>query len=85
MSFEDVKIFNRKRFPDGYSKLGSFRPDHRRFDGNWADEISRELLGRSNPVCVCPYKPIRNEAVLFNSFSSLPETNRSKIRSQNGE
>ena len=85
MSLEDVKTFDRKRFPDAYSKVGLFGPDHHPFDGTWADEISRELLGRSNPVCVRPYKPIRNEAVLYNSFSSLPETNRSKIRSQNGE
>jgi hypothetical protein len=69
---EDIKIFDRKWFPDGYSKLGSFHPDYRRFDGTWGVEIFRELLGRSNSVSVLPYEPIRNEVVLLNSFSSLP-------------
>ena len=68
MDRNDVDIIARDRVFDGYSKLEAFRLRHRRFDGGWTNELSRELLDRGPVVCVLPYDPVRDEVVLIEQF-----------------
>ena len=68
MDTDDVDIIACDRMFDWYSRLDAYRLRHRRFDGGWTGEISRELLDRGPVVCVLPYDPVRDEVVLIEQF-----------------
>ncbi|MGB0629508.1 MAG: hypothetical protein ACPGRZ_02325 [Alphaproteobacteria bacterium] len=68
MDRSDVEILARDRVYDGYSAVDAYRLRHRKFGGGWTEPLSRELLERGNAVCVLPYDPVRDSAVLIEQF-----------------
>lgn len=52
----------------GYFRIDRYRLKHRRFDGGWTDEISREVFERGSAASVLPYDPARDAVVLVEQF-----------------
>ena len=65
---DDVEIIARDEAYRGYLRLDAFRLRHRRHDGGWTGEMSRELIERGHAVAVLPYDPARDEVVLIEQF-----------------
>ncbi len=65
---EDVEIIARDEVYRGYMRIDAYRLRHRRHDGGWTGEMSRELVERGHAVAVLPYDPARDEVVLIEQF-----------------
>ena len=68
MRADDVEVVDRTRVYDGYLKVERFRLRHRRHQGGWTGEMSRELIERGHAVAVLPYDPARDVVVLIEQF-----------------
>ena len=68
MTGDDVEVFARESVYDGYLKVDKFRLRHRRHDGGWTGEMTRELVERGHAVAVLPYDPVRDEVILLEQF-----------------
>ena len=64
----DVEITARDEVYRGYLRIDSYRLRHRRHDGGWTGEMSREVVERGHAVAVLPYDPARDEVVLIEQF-----------------
>ncbi len=65
---DDVEIIARDQVYRGYLRVDSYRLRHRRHQGGWTGEMSRELVERGHAVAVLPYDPARDEVVLIEQF-----------------
>ena len=61
----DVELRTRERVYDGFGKLDRLTLRHRRFDGGWSPDVTRELFRSGDAVVVLPYDPVRDEVVLI--------------------
>ena len=52
----------------GYFRIDRYRLKHRRFDGGWTDEMTREVFERGSAASVLPYDPARDTVVLVEQF-----------------
>lgn len=68
MNRDDVEIIEHDIPYDGYFRIERFRLRHRRFDGGWMPEFTRELFERGRAVAILPYDPRRDEVVLIRQF-----------------
>ncbi len=53
---------------EGYFRIDRYRLRHRRFEGGWTDEMTREVFDRGHAASVLPYDPVRDEVVLIEQF-----------------
>jgi ADP-ribose pyrophosphatase len=65
---DDVQIIARDEAYRGYMQVDTYRLRHRRHDGGWTGEMSREMIERGHAVAVLPYDPERDEVVLIEQF-----------------
>ena len=65
---ENIRLVSRETVFQGYFRIDRYRLRHRRFDGQWSEEISREVFVRGTAVAVLPYDPVRDEVVLIEQF-----------------
>jgi ADP-ribose pyrophosphatase len=63
-----VEIRERRIAYQGFFRIEAFRLRHRRHDGSWSDEMSREVFERGTAAGVLPYDPHRDEVVLVEQF-----------------
>ncbi|RMD61767.1 MAG: NUDIX domain-containing protein [Alphaproteobacteria bacterium] len=63
-----VKIIERTSPYRGYFRVDRYRLCHRRFDGGWSGEMSRECFERGHAAAVLPYDPVRDAVVLVEQF-----------------
>jgi ADP-ribose pyrophosphatase len=63
-----VEILRHERVFDGHLKVDEVHLRHALFGGGMSAEISREVVGRGDAVCVVPYDPQRDEVVLIEQF-----------------
>ena len=64
----DVEILARDTVYDGYFRIDRYRLRHRRHDGGWTSEITREVFERGHVAAVLPYDPERDAVVLIEQF-----------------
>ena len=52
----------------GYFQVDRYRLRHRKFDGGWTDEITREVFERGHAAAALLYDPARDVVVLIEQF-----------------
>jgi ADP-ribose pyrophosphatase len=66
---DDLVEIIEKRTPfRGYFQVDAYRLRHRKFDGGWTREISREVFERGHAAAVLLYDPDRDAVVLIEQF-----------------
>ena len=68
MNASDVEILKRETVFQGAFRVDRYRLRHRRHDGGWTGEMTREVFERGHAAALLPYDPIRNEVVLIEQF-----------------
>lgn len=63
-----VEVLKKTTPYSGFFSLDLYRLRHRKFDGDWTREISREVLERGHAAAVLPYDPNRDLVVLIEQF-----------------
>ncbi len=64
----DFKIINKKKLHDGFFKMNEFTLTYKKYDGQWSENIKREVFGGSQVAAVLPYDPVKNEIILVQQF-----------------
>ena len=62
------KIIDKKNLYDGFFKMNEVTLKYRKYDGNWSNNIKRELFGGVQVAAVLPYDPISKEIILIQQF-----------------
>ena len=62
------KIISRKNLYNGFFKMNEFILKYKKFDGNWSDNVKREIFGGAQVSAVLPYDPKKQEIILINQF-----------------
>lgn len=62
------KIIDKKNLYDGFFKMNEVTLKYRKYDGNWSNNIKRELFGGAQVAAVLPYDPISKEIILIKQF-----------------
>ena len=62
------KILDKKNIHDGFFKMNEVTLKYKKYDGNWSNEIKRELFGGAQVSAVLPYDPINKKIVLIQQF-----------------
>ena len=65
---DDVEIIARERAYAGFFQLDRLALKHRKFDGGWSAELSRELIVRRDAVGVLLYDPALDAVALIEQF-----------------
>ncbi len=68
MNADDVRVLACDTVYQGYFRVDRYRLQHRRHDGGWTQELTREVFERGHAVGVLPYDPRRDEVVLIEQF-----------------
>lgn len=68
MDRSDVEILAKDIVYDGYFRIDRYRLRHRRHEGGWTGEITREVFERGHVAAVLPYDPERDAVVLIEQF-----------------
>lgn len=68
MNADDVRVLACDTVFQGYFRVDRYRLKHRRHDGGWTEELTREVFERGHAVGVLPYDPLRDEVVLIEQF-----------------
>ncbi len=68
MADGDYEIVAREAGYDGFFRLDRLRVRFRRYDGDWSEVITREVLERGHAAGVLLYDPERDEVVLVEQF-----------------
>lgn len=64
----DVTIVKRETVFDEYFQMTRYHLRHRKFDGGWSRELSREIFQRGAVTAVLPYDAKRDKLVLIEQF-----------------
>lgn len=67
-SLADIDLRTRDIIGRGWGKLERFVFRHKRFDGEWSDEITRDVYTIAEVVNVLPYDPALDAVVLIEQF-----------------
>lgn len=67
-SLADVELRSRNIIGRGWGKLERFVFRHKRFDGAWSDELTRDVYTIAEVVNVLPYDPKLDAVVLIEQF-----------------
>jgi ADP-ribose pyrophosphatase len=65
---KDIEIVTKETVFQGYFRVDRYRLRHRRFDGTWTHEITREVFERGHAVVVVLYDPDADKVVLIEQF-----------------
>lgn len=68
MDHNDVEILARETVYSGYFRIDRYRLRHRRHEGGWTGEITREVFERGHVAAVLPYDPERDAVLLIEQF-----------------
>ena len=65
---QDIDIRDRETVYDGFFRMDRYRLRHRKFDGTWTKEISREIFERGHAVAALLYDPAEDAVVMVEQF-----------------
>jgi ADP-ribose pyrophosphatase len=68
MSEDALEIIDHETAYQGFFRVGRYRLRHRRYDGGWSPELSREVFERGRAVGLLLYDPIGDAVVLVEQF-----------------
>lgn len=68
MADKDVEIFEKTTPFQGYFRIDRYRLRHRRHDGGWTGEMTREVFERGHAAAVLLYDPDRDTVGLIEQF-----------------
>ena len=68
MSEDALEIIDHETAYQGFFRVGRYRLRHRRYDGGWSPELSREVVERGRAVGLLLYDPMRDAVVLVEQF-----------------
>jgi ADP-ribose pyrophosphatase len=63
-----IELIGRERVYDGYFAIDRHRLRHRRYDGTWTGEFTREVIVRGDAAAILLYDPERDAVVLIEQF-----------------
>ena len=66
----EYKINNKEKIYDGFYKLYKINFNHKKYNGNWINNVSREVFGGAHVGAVLPYDPEKKKIILINQFRS---------------
>ena len=64
----NYKINNKKKLHDGFFKLHEFNFNHKKHNGKWNNNVSREVFGGAHVSTLLPYDPIKKKILLIEQF-----------------
>lgn len=64
----DIEVRDKKSGYSGFFEINAYTLRHRHFNGEWGNEITREVFERGHAVGILPYDPVRDEVVLIEQF-----------------
>jgi len=64
----DVEVTKKETGYKGFFDLNIYTLRHRKFEGGWAPEITREVFERGHAVGVIPYDPVTDTVMLIEQF-----------------
>lgn len=67
-SDDDVEVIAKDTLFKGYFQIDRYRLRHRRFDGGWTQEITREIFERGHASVVLLYDPDRDRVAMIEQF-----------------
>jgi len=62
------KIINKKNLYSGFFNLNKYQFIHQKHDGNWTNEVQREIFSGAHVSTLLPYDPIKKEIILIKQF-----------------
>ncbi len=62
------KIINKKNLYKGFFNLNKYQFIHQKHDGNWTNEVEREIFSGAHVSTLLPYDPIKKEIILIKQF-----------------
>ena len=62
------KIISKKNIYNGFFKMNEVTLKYKKYDGNWSNNIKRELFSGAQVSAVLPYDPVKKEIVLIQQF-----------------
>ncbi len=62
------KIINKKNLYSGFFNLNKYQFIHQKHDGNWTNEVEREIFSGAHVSTLLPYDPIKKEIILIKQF-----------------
>jgi len=65
---DDWQLIDREVAYQGFFRLARYRVRHRRFDGYWSRELTREVFERGHAAAVMPYDAARDRVALVEQF-----------------
>src|SRR4051812_11210399 len=65
---QDIDILGKETVYDGFFRMERYRLRHRKFDGTWTPEMSREIFERGNAVAILLYAPALDNVVMVEQF-----------------
>ena len=65
---QDVRKKEKKLVYDGHFKMYQYFCEHRLYQGDWSERVTREVFERGDAVVVLPYDPVRDRVVLIEQF-----------------
>jgi ADP-ribose pyrophosphatase len=68
MTKDDIEIQECRTVFQGYFRVDRYALKHRRFDGDWSGQITREVFERGHAAAVLPYDPVTDQVVLIEQF-----------------
>ncbi len=67
-SLDDVKVSSREIIGQGWGQIERFVFRHKRYDGTWSDEVTRDLYTIGEVSMILPYDPALDAVVLVEQF-----------------
>jgi ADP-ribose pyrophosphatase len=65
---QGIDIRDKETVYDGFFRMDRYRLRHRKFDGTWTKEISREIFERGHAVAALLYDPAEDAVVMVEQF-----------------
>ena len=65
---KDVRIIKKENLHKRYFETNLYHLQHRKFDGGWTPEFTREVFERGHAAAILLYDPDRSEFVLLEQF-----------------
>ena len=72
----DVEILQRDTLYQGIFRMVRFHLRHEKFNGEWSELITREVMERKSAAAILPYDPLLDHVILIEQFrpgASNPE------------
>lgn len=67
-SQNDYEIIKRELLYQGVFRLARYHVRQRKFNGQWSNEFTREILERPSAAAILPYDPILDRVILIEQF-----------------